>query len=96
MDEQIDEILSRIPDEVWKDTIYIVPPPISYSATLVLVGIFSKCGYFPNIIRIKKKKRSSPPEYVIAEIIETQSFKDRMRAKRENQKIVTKYIGENK
>ena len=93
LDNQIEKILSRIPD-IWNNRILVVPPPIAHSAILISLGVYAKCGYFPEAIRIKKKRRSKPPEYVVAEIIELQSFKDRMRAKRENRKIVTKIIGE--
>jgi len=95
LDDQIDEILSNIPDMWTNNRILVVPPPIAHSAIMILLGIYSKCGFFPETIRIKKRKGSTPPEYVVAEIIALQEFKDRMRAKRQNQKIIVKNIGEN-
>jgi len=92
--DQVDGILSQIPDDVWTDRILVVPPPIAHSAILIMIGISSKCGYFPEAIRIKRKKGSNPPEYVVAEIIQLQAFKDRMRAKRFNKKIYTRNTGE--
>lgn len=96
---QAEKILDSIPmkDDEWtEERLVVVPPPISHSAILIILGIFAKCGYLPEIVRIKKKPKSTPPIYMVAEIIELQPYKDKMRSKRSSQKIVVKEFSKEK
>ena len=83
MQKQIERILASIPMSLkeWQaKPVMIVPPPIAHSAILIAVGIFSICGYFPPIIRRKKQQNTLPPQFVVAEIIELDAFKNKARS----------------
>ena len=91
---QINKILDGLPAKVWHQHIAFVPPPIAHSAILIMISIRERCGYYPQSIRIKREKKSLPPQYVVAEVIDLNSFRETSRAKREKTKIVETSLGD--
>ena len=82
---QVERILRSIPlsvEQLTSEQVVIVPPPIAYSAILLMVGLFAICGYYPPVIRRKKQIGSIPPQYVVAEIVHIDAFKDKARSLR--------------
>jgi len=64
------------------ERLLVVPPPISHAAILVTIEVWSRAGYLPQVVRIRRKSGSQPPVYVLAEILDLQGFRDNARRKR--------------
>ena len=96
LSEQINNILDNIPENVWHKHILFIPPPIAHSAILITISIRERCGYYPQSIRIKRERKSLPPRYVIAEVINLNDFREQSRAKRQKSQVITTSLGEQK
>ena len=75
--EQIPKIVDKanITESEWNtQRILVVPPPISQAAILVVEEIATRCGYQPEIIRIKRRNQSKLSKYILAEIIDLERY----------------------
>jgi len=74
---------ANLTQEQWEtERLLVVPPSISHAAILVMIEVWTRAGYLPQIVRIKRKSGSQPPVYVFAEILSLQEFRDKARGTR--------------
>lgn len=50
--------------------IIINPPALSIAAVMLTVEIRGRCSYHPSLVRFKPQANTSPPIYVLAEIVD--------------------------
>jgi len=82
---QVEAILDGIglsPQEWQNMPIIINLPSLNYSAAVMLAMLHGRMGYFPAILRMRPEPEALPPRFVVAEIINLQTVRERARRKR--------------
>lgn len=59
--------------------ILIVPPSYNFIAVTLIAALQGIMGYFPPIIRLRQKENTIPPRFEVAEIINLQELREKMR-----------------
>lgn len=57
-------------------------PSLNYSTAVLLAMLHGRMGYFPAILRMKPEPEAIPPRFVVAEIINLQALREKMRKTR--------------
>lgn len=60
----------------------IVPPAFNFIAVTLLAELHGRMGYFPPVVRLRRRQGDGPPSYEVAEVINLQSVRDVARGKR--------------
>ena len=79
--KMVDEVGFSLSDWQTKP-ILINPPSYNLVALVLIVILHGRMGYFPAIIRFQPVSDSTPIKYEVAEIINLQAVRDRVRLQR--------------
>ena len=84
-DEQVRDLLATLPltPEQWQTTPLIINPPSLAPITAVLLAeIHGRSGYFPTILRLRPMPGAVPPQFEVAELLNSQNVRDAARTRR--------------
>ena len=64
------------------ERLLINPPSFGPIVAVLLAHVHGRCGYFPDIVRMRPVAGSSPPAFEVAEIVALQAIRDDGRRRR--------------
>ena len=76
------ETVGLTPEEWQTLSLVVNVPSLSVIAALVIAELHGRCGYFPAILRLKPVPHTTPPQFVVAEIVNLQMVRDAARQTR--------------
>lgn len=69
--------------EEWQTLPLVVNlPSLNVLAGLVIAELHGRCGYFPTVLRLKPVPQTTPPQFVVAEVLNLQTVRDAARQTR--------------
>lgn len=83
--EQIEGILDSVDwsSTDWQTKQFIVNPPgLSTAASVLLAAVHGRVGYFPPVIVLRREEGTTPPKFLISEVVNLQEVRDSARLKR--------------
>ena len=82
---QVAELIDSVglTSEDWQtQPILLNPPSLTAIACIVLAELHGRMGYFPPVLRCRPVADAVPPQFEVAEIVNLQAVRDRVREKR--------------
>jgi len=85
LEPQVENMLDQIglaADEWQTQPLLFNLPSLNYSAAVLLAMLHGRMGYFPPILRLRPDTAGLVPRFVVAEILNLQTIRERARGKR--------------
>lgn len=86
--EQVRELVASVglSSSEWQTSRLVVNlPALASIAALLLADLHGRMGHFPAIVRMKPDPRSPVPTFVVAEVLDLQTVRDKSRETRRNE-----------